>query len=239
MLIDFSSTLNPYSAKISYIAPGDASLKIDNPDVNFTGGIRVDGTMASKSIISTPKDIKAGGFIKAGGDITAGGNIFATGTINAVGGLATSDNLQIGGLITSSLGTATMKIQGTGVNISDELRVGGHLKAASIGKMDTSVGNSVTVVPKGSGHTTKYCESKSYQMLSCSPIYYGTQSGLPGIYFPMPKPDIYNGKAHIGNSFIDRYTDPDGIQFCDTTVYNQYASPIDFGIQTTCFDPNQ
>ena len=227
------------------------TLSIDAANSNFTGKIYAadamqlaKGLILGGDILSTIDTIKfqitnlvAQNNFNVGGDFSVGFNS----TLN--GALSVGKNASINGNATvkknlTVVGDAditSIKPAGGGGTLKIDGIVSGaqHISAKSIGSiilLDSPSGKA-TPVPAGKNATSvASCPTKSYQMLACS-LRYFDDMGNPDL----PTPDIYNGKAAIGTSYIDN-SDPVAAT-CHAHVWNQYPTNISYRIQATCFNP--
>lgn len=187
------------------------ALKLDSA-VNITGALNAPmGVSLGNTTVVDLKIFGANG-LNVTKDVSVGGKLSAGSISPTAGDLAITGNVSASGNLTSSK----------------------HLSAASIGSFYFSSDKPKSVGKNGGTATfDSYCPDAKYQMISCSLQYFGPGGS------PMPTPDIYNGKAHIGNSYIDRTSDPKGIHFCRGEVWNQYDSSFSFRPQVTCFDSSK
>ena len=213
----------------------------DGGNITATGGGSLNGwnVKATSTVMGTNADfsqnIKALGTVTGKDVVADGGNISATG-----GGAISGWNLKATSTVSGTNASfsqdinAAGKITGKDIVASGTLSTNGHIKAASIGDFVFGSDKPIAVTKNGGvTSTTKYCPDNTSTILSCALRYFGPGGN------PMPTPNIYNGKAHIGNSSIDRFSDPSGIPFCNATVWNQYDVAITYQIQTTCFNSNK
>lgn len=229
----------------------DLELQADN--VLTSNNLHVKGvTTFDNNIFLNGKTLSldGGSNILLSGPIAADGNAVFNGTVEMNSSVVANKTFDVEGnsffkkiaeFTSGIINYGTLSVSGTtflkgntnaekNLIVSGNASVVGHLKAASIGDFVFGSDKPKSVAVKGTTRTTKFCPDKNYQMLSCTLRYFPD---------PMPTPDVYNGKAHIDSVFIDRLSDPNGISYCDASVWNQYAVPILYQIQTTCFNPNK
>lgn len=207
-----------------------------------------DLVLGGSIVANSPAIVFKGTKLSAQNDFSVGGN-FDVGFTSSLGGsLNVAKNTTLKGVlfaqkdivasadIQATAGTVfANSINATGnISTSGNLTSSKHLSAASIGSFYFSSDKPKSVSKNGGTATfDSYCPDAKYQMISCSLQYFGPGGA------PMPTPDIYNGKAHIGNSYIDRTSDPKGIHFCRGEVWNQYDVTFSFRPQVTCFDSSK
>lgn len=194
-----------------------------------------DLVLGGSIVANSPAIAFKGTKLSAQNDFSVGGNFDVGFTSSLAGSLNVAKNTTLKGILFAQKDiVASADIQATGTVFADNVTVAGKITAKSIGNFYFSSDKPKSVGKNGgTAIYDSYCPDAKYQMISCSLQYFGPGGS------PMPTPDIYNGKAHIGNSYIDRTSDPKGIHFCRGEVWNQYDVAFTFRPQVTCFDSSK